>query len=99
MESLVMKEHLSSIYNGKKVFLTGHTGFKGTWFTAMLHTLGAEVRGYALAPEDSRPFHDLFASRQLAESIIADIRDKNRLREELLSFAPDFIFHLAAQPL
>lgn len=99
MESLVMHQQLRSFYNGKKVLLTGHTGFKGTWLNAMLYRLGAIVKGYALAPADSKPFHDLFIPYKLSESIIADIRDKERLRSEILSFEPDYIFHLAAQPL
>ena len=94
-----MKTTLQSYYLGKKVFLTGHTGFKGTWMMALLHQLGASVKGYALAPEDSAPFHDLFAKADLCESVIADIRDRERLRAEILSFQPDYIFHLAAQPL
>lgn len=99
MESLVNYQDLHSLYKGKKIFLTGHTGFKGTWLAAMLYKLGAQVKGYALAAKDSKPFHDLFDSSHLAESIIADIRDKERFKREILSFQPDFIFHLAAQPL
>jgi CDP-glucose 4,6-dehydratase len=99
MESLVTLKDLRSVYNNKKVFLTGHTGFKGTWLTAILHRLGAVVKGYALEPEDSKPFHDLFSSLNIFESVIADIRDKERLKKEIVSFQPDYIFHLAAQPL
>ena len=99
MESVVTKAGLQSFYAGKKVFITGHTGFKGTWLMAFLHQLGAVIKGYALAPEDSKPFHDLFISQNLATSIIADIRDRQRLANEVLSFEPDVIFHLAAQPL
>ncbi|MBO9658341.1 MAG: CDP-glucose 4,6-dehydratase [Chitinophagaceae bacterium] len=99
MENLVMLSELRSYYAGKKVFLTGHTGFKGTWMMAVLSRLGAEVKGYALAPEDSAPFHNLFASHGLGESVIADIRERERLKQEILSFQPDYIFHLAAQPL
>lgn len=92
-------EDIRTYYKGKKVFLTGHTGFKGTWMTAMLHELGAIVKGYALAPEDSAKFHQLFTNLSNTESVIADIRDKERLKKDILSFHPDFIFHLAAQPL
>lgn len=99
MESLVMRHDVRSFYEGKKVLVTGHTGFKGTWLTAMLKTLGAKVKGYALAPEDSKPFYDLFIPHNLAESVIADIRDRERLKTEIIAFQPDFIFHLAAQPL
>ncbi len=99
MESLVRLPQLRSIYNGKKVFLTGHTGFKGTWLNAILYKLGAIVKGYALEPEESKSFHDLFTPYNFCQSIIADIRDKKRLQSELISFQPDFVFHLAAQPL
>lgn len=94
-----MLQQLRTFYNNKKVFITGHTGFKGTWLLAMLRQLGATVKGYALAPEDSKPFHDLFSSYDLCESIISDIRNRERLRSEINSFQPDYIFHLAAQPL
>lgn len=93
-----MLELLRSYYSGKKVFLTGHTGFKGTWMMALLHQLGADVKGYALAPEDSAPFHNLFSDLDI-KSVIADIRDRKQLTEEITSFQPDYIFHLAAQPL
>ncbi|RYG53267.1 MAG: CDP-glucose 4,6-dehydratase [Chitinophagaceae bacterium] len=99
MEKLVMLNQLQSYYSGKKVFLTGHTGFKGTWMMALLHRLGATVKGYSLAPEDSAPFHNLFIASGICENVIADIRDKERLKKELLTFEPDFVFHLAAQPL
>jgi CDP-glucose 4,6-dehydratase len=99
MESLVTTHDLAGTYKGKKVFITGHTGFKGTWLNAILQKLGAIVCGYALPPEDSKQFHELFISSVNSKSIIADIRDKERLKNELLSFQPDFIFHLAAQPL
>jgi CDP-glucose 4,6-dehydratase len=98
VESLVMQD-IHTYYKGKKVLVTGHTGFKGTWMTAILHHLGAIVKGYALAPEDSAKFHQLFTGLSNTESIIADIRNKEKLKAEILSFSPDFIFHLAAQPL
>ncbi len=92
-----MQQHLS-YYKGKRVFITGHTGFKGSWLMACLHQAGAAVKGYALAPEYDGLFK-LLEPLQIAESIIADIRDKARLQQEIDSFQPDFIFHLAAQPL
>jgi CDP-glucose 4,6-dehydratase len=94
-------ENLVSVldrYRGKKVLVTGHTGFKGTWFIAMLHKLGATLKGYALAPEDSKEFYNSFDA-SFIESVIADIRDREKIKKEVLSFQPDFIFHLAAQPL
>jgi CDP-glucose 4,6-dehydratase len=88
-----------SIYKNKKVFLTGHTGFKGSWMLAWLHQLGANVKGYALAPENDSDLYNTIDGNSKNESIIADIRDKQKLENEIISFQPDFIFHLAAQPL
>ncbi len=91
--------NLEQVFKGKKVFVTGHTGFKGSWLVAWLHLLGAEIKGYALAPENS---HDLFHAingNGLCESVIADIRDREKLKKEMLDFQPDYVFHLAAQPL
>ena len=86
-------------YRGKKVFVTGHTGFKGAWLLAWLHQLNAEVKGYALTAENPNDLFTLINGNALCESVIADVRDKERLAKEILSFKPDFIFHLAAQPL
>ena len=94
-----MLDQLSSYYSGKKVFVTGHTGFKGSWLLACLHQLGAVVKGYALEPQYENGLFDLLKSFNVCESVIADIRDKNRLRREIDLFQPDYIFHLAAQPL
>ena len=94
-----MQDQLYSYYSGKKVFLTGHTGFKGSWLTACLHILGAKVIGYALAPEYKNGLFDLLQPLRITESILADIRNKELLQKEINSFQPDYIFHLAAQPL
>lgn len=92
-------EIFSKTYKGKKVFLTGHTGFKGSWLLAWLHELGASVKGYALKPEYDDGMFNMIHGADLCESVIADIRDKDRLKKEIEVFQPDFIFHLAAQPL
>lgn len=92
-------EDLVSIFKNKKVFITGHTGFKGSWMTKWLSMLGAEVKGYALAPEND---FDLYYSAEIAsccKSIIANVLDLEKLKSEIHNFQPDFIFHLAAQPL
>lgn len=99
MEAVVNLEQLQHYYKDKKVFVTGHTGFKGAWLTAWLHTVEAEVKGYALAPEYDNCLYNLLKPLNITESIIADIRDKQKLAEEIFSFQPDYIFHLAAQPL
>ena len=90
---------LTTTYQGKKVFLTGHTGFKGSWLLAWLHQLGAIVKGYAFAPENEFDLYPQIEGDELCDSIIADIRDSERLKTEIRDFQPDFIFHLAAQPL
>lgn len=91
--------NVEKAYANKKIFLTGHTGFKGAWLSAWLQQLGAIVKGYALPPEYANGLFDLLQPTSKAESILADIRDKERLKKELLSFEPDYVFHLAAQPL
>lgn len=93
------KEIFGGAYRGKKVFLTGHTGFKGTWMMAWLHLLGAEVKGFALEPENANDLYNQIHGNKLCNSVIADIRNANLLKREIISFQPDFIFHLAAQSL
>ncbi|MDL2296778.1 CDP-glucose 4,6-dehydratase [Bacteroidales bacterium OttesenSCG-928-B11] len=86
-------------YKNKRVFVTGHTGFKGSWLITMLNHLGAEVMGYALAPHTVPSLYTVVNGDTHCNSVIADIRDKELLREKIIEFQPDFIFHLAAQPL
>ncbi len=85
-------------YRDKKIFITGHTGFKGSWLTALLLELGSNVRGYALAPETPSHF-DMLNLASKIDHIEADVRDLNYLNESLHSFQPEIVFHLAAQPL
>jgi CDP-glucose 4,6-dehydratase len=92
-------EALRAAYAGKKVLLTGHTGFKGGWLAVWLEALGAEVSGYALAPSTDPA---LVADADVAatcRSVIADIRDVAALRRAVGETAPDVVFHLAAQPI
>lgn len=99
MENLVAGL-LAQTFINKKVFVTGHTGFKGSWLVGMLSRLGARIKGYALPPVYSPDLFTILNSDEpLCESVLHDIRHKNRLKEELVNFSPDFIFHLAAQPL
>jgi CDP-glucose 4,6-dehydratase len=90
---------LQKSYAGKKVFVTGHTGFKGSWLTIWLEKLGANVTGYALKPITNPSLYQSIENKLNCQSIIADIRDKEKLKREILSFQPDYIFHLAAYPL
>lgn len=93
-----MSDESLSYYKGKKVLITGHTGFKGSWLTIILHIAGASLKGYALSPSYDG-LYNLIAKSNIIESVTADIRDKERLKSEIESFRPDIIFHLAAQPL
>ncbi len=95
-ESLTL---IKNAYAGKKVFLTGHTGFKGSWMTIWLELLGARVMGYALESEGEIPLYFSISGDKHCHSVIGDIRDKGNLEKQLLKFQPDFVFHLAAQPL
>lgn len=92
-------KHLEKYYKDKKIFLTGHTGFKGSWLLFWLKMLGSDVKGYALAPEGDLNLFDSIKGSELSHSVISDIRDKEKLEKEILDYKPDFIFHLAAQPL
>lgn len=96
---LLMQNDFKGIYQNKKVFVTGHTGFKGSWLICWLHLLGAQIKGYALKPENNFDLYPTLKGDELCESEIADIKDAERLKKSILEFQPDFIFHLAAQPL
>lgn len=100
MEKMVNAAYLQSIFKNKRVLVTGHTGFKGSWLIQILHWLGADVKGYALAPEKDNDLYNLIDGDELCySSVIADIKDLHQLKGEVVRFEPDFIFHLAAQSL
>jgi len=86
-------------WKGKRVFLTGHTGFKGSWLSLWLCSLGAEVRGYALNPPTSPSLFNEAKIDTIIDSQIADIRDQDTLHESMTGFNPDILIHMAAQPL
>ena len=87
-------------YNGKRVLVTGHTGFKGSWLCEWLLALGAEVHGFALEPP-TKPslFKQLKLARRIKSHTIGDVRDLDSLVRTMRRVRPDFVFHLAAQPL
>ena len=87
-----------TFWRGKRVFLTGHTGFKGTWLALWLERLGASVVGYAL-PADTSPALFTLANQENLRNVFADIRDGTRLAAEMATAAPDIVLHLAAQSL
>ena len=97
--SLEEMVNFNKTFEGKRVWLSGHTGFKGSWLSEWLLDLGAVVHGYALAP-DTKP--SLFEQLGLAprlEHEVADIRDSDTVKKSIQNFRPDFVLHMAAQPL
>ena len=88
-----------AFWQGKRVFLTGHTGFKGSWLSVWLASLGTEVKGYALNPPTSPSLFDEAKIDSIIESQIGDIRDQDTLYESMTVFNPDILIHMAAQPL
>lgn len=88
-----------SFYNGKKVFVTGHTGFKGSWLCKMLVNYGAQVTGYSLEPPTSPALFDIAEIAADVHSIIGDIRDYESLKAAFDEANPEIVFHLAAQPI
>ncbi len=92
-------ELFRSTYAGKRVFVTGHTGFKGGWLCEWLLSLGAEVAGYSLEPNTTPALFDELKLANRLQHQIGDIRDPATLKRAVSDFRPDFIFHLAAQPL
>ena len=98
MGSLVTDSYLE-VFRGKRVLVTGHTGFKGSWLTLLLRSLGADVMGYALSPEYEGSHFDRLGLEKSIRHVYADIRDGDRLITEVDAFQPEIVFHLAAQAL
>ena len=94
-----MTESTTPLWHGKRVFLTGHTGFKGGWLALWLASKGAIVRGYSLDPYTTPSLFDIAKIGTVVEDIRGDIRDGKHLDQALTSFAPEVVFHMAAQPL
>jgi len=89
----------SNIYNGKTVFITGHTGFKGAWLVQWLKMLGANIVGYSLAPPTNPSLFNLTNGHKDITHIEADIRDYDMLQKNMTEVQPDFVIHMAAQSL
>ncbi len=92
-------EEMVNAWRGRRVFLTGHTGFKGGWLALWLARKGAQVRGYALAPATEPNLFTVADVGSVLEDVRGDLLDRPRLEASLREFAPEVVFHLAAQPL
>ena len=86
-------------YKNKKIFITGHTGFKGTWLSKMLIMAGADVTGYSLEPSSQPNLFDISKVSKEMHSVIGDVRDKDSLMKAFKETKPEIVFHLAAQPI
>lgn len=99
MDKMVMNKLFGGIYKGRKVLITGHTGFKGSWLSILLNQLGADIYGYALEPPTNPSLYELAEVDQLVASTIGDIRDYNLVLSTFKKYLPEIIIHMAAQPL
>lgn len=86
-------------YKGKKVFITGHTGFKGSWLCKLLANAGADVTGYSLNPPTSPSLFEIANIESVVKSVIGDIRDFDSLKKAFDEAQPEIVLHLAAQPI
>ena len=92
-------EDVVNPWRGRRVFLTGHTGFKGGWLALWLARRGAQIRGYALDPSTEPNLFTAASVATVLDDIRGDIRDYAKLESSMTEFAPEVVFHLAAQPL
>ena len=92
-------EKVPKTWQGRRVFLTGHTGFKGSWLALWLSRLGAKVRGYALDPCTEPNMFNLASVGAVVDDVRGDVRDYAKLEAAMTEFAPEVVFHLAAQPI
>lgn len=95
----VVKSALKESFGGKRILVTGDTGFKGSWLSYWLHSLGAEVMGYALPPDQPHSHFNLLDLGSLIRHVDGDIRDLDKLQKAFADFQPEILFHLAAQPI
>ncbi|WP_321833004.1 CDP-glucose 4,6-dehydratase [Clostridium butyricum] len=90
---------INTFYKGKRVFVTGHNGFKGSWMCKVLKMFGAEVAGFSLEPNTNPSLYELADLKNGMVNIIGDIRDREILKKSVCDFKPDILIHMAAQPI
>jgi CDP-glucose 4,6-dehydratase len=95
----MVSPNFSEVFRGRRVLVTGHTGFKGSWLALWLHQMGAQVMGYALPPERADDHFNLLGLEKLIDHVVGDIRDAESVNRAFERFRPEIVFHLAAQPL
>ena len=93
------QEHFLEKFKGARVFITGHTGFKGSWLTFILTELGADITGYALPPTSKEDHFNLLDLETRIHHVEGDIRDYGKLKAALDECQPEYVFHLAAQAI
>ena len=94
-----MKDNDLRFFDKKRIFITGHTGFKGSWLCKLLKNAGAEITGYALKPEEDQSLFQIAGIEESMHSVIGDIRNYQRLKDTFDKAQPEIVLHLAAQPL
>ena len=101
MEESIVKDtkKLKEFYKGKKILITGHTGFKGSWLCVLLQELGAKVYGYALLPPTNPDLFTILGLKDRMDSFEGDIRNLDNLQKRFDAVQPEIVFHLAAQPI
>ena len=98
-KSMTSANYLKNLFSGKKILVTGHTGFKGSWLAFLLKEMGADVMGFALPPTTAVNHFDLLKLNQKLRHVVGDIRDAALVAKTLQEFQPEIVFHLAAQAL
>lgn len=94
-----MSNLFKNVYKNRKIFITGNTGFKGSWLTTWLLDLGAEIAGYSLEPPTKPNMFEILSLHDQINYIKGDVRNRKNLENELKNYEPEIVFHLAAQPL
>jgi len=99
MVNIILENMFGGIFKNKKVFVTGHTGFQGSWLSLWLRLLGAKVIGYSLRPPTKPSLFEVLRLNEEIKHIVGDVRDHSFLQRCMIKNKPDIVFHLAAQPL